>query len=346
MTNMKTIGYKKACVALSFAFTVMVSTSCMKEFLDIKRNKSQVVPVTLEDYRSIFEHHQMNLEQTGLGEISSDDYFVSAQQWNGLADPVEKNAYVWAENIFQEKTSYDWNRAYERILYANFVFEGVQDIEETPENKALRDEVLGAAHFFRAVNLYQLAQVFCKQYDPSTANGDLGLPLRTASNINVQYQRATLQDTYNQIIGDLQNAASLLPNEISLNTRPYRAVALAMLANVYLQIGDYDLATHYVDEALSLAPEILDYNEVNTSLSLPFPQYGRTNKEIIFYSHTGNATAILANARLTIDSILYDSYHEKDLRKQAFFLDNNGRMTFKGKYSGSNSFMFSGHSYD
>lgn len=328
-------------VILPMAVVVLLLTACMKDFLDIKRDKTQVIPVTLEDYRSVFENQAMNYNYPVMGEIGSDDYYITAQQWNALSDPVQRNAYIWADDVYQGGTGMDWNRSYERVLYANFVLEGVSEIAETPANKVLRDEVIGAAHFFRGINFFLLAQLFCRQYDPTTAAGDLGIPLRTTSNINVQFQRASLADTYDQIIDDLKQAARLLPPVMSLNTRPYKAAALGMLANVYLQMGDYPTALGYADNALSLASDIIDYSEIDASLSLPFPQYGRENKEIVFFAMMNNAS-ILANARLTVDSVLYNSYDIHDLRGQAFFFDNAGRITFKGHYSGSNTFYFTG----
>lgn len=327
--------------AITMTIVVLLSTACMKDFLDLKRDKSQVIPVTLEDYRSIFENDQMNTGYPILGEIGSDDYYISAQEWNGLSNPVQKNGYIWASEIFEGLAGSDWNYAFERILYANFVLEGVSSIGETPANKATRDELIGAAHFFRGTNYFLLTQLFCKQYDATTASEDLGLPLRTTSNINVQFQRATLAATYSQIIDDLEIAARLLPSVMSLNTRPYRAAALGMLANVYLQMGEYTMAGNYVDDALQLAPEILDYNEVDTALPLPFPLYGQGNPEIIFCSTAINV-GILANSRLTIDDELYDSYHEHDLRKQAFFFINGDRNTFKGNYTGNTANYFTG----
>lgn len=316
--------------------------SCMKDFLDVKRDKSQVVPRSLEDYRAILDHHLMNYNSSYLlGEIGSDDYYVAEEQWQAVSVPAQKNAYIWANEIYEDEQGVDWNRAYEKILYANFVLEGVVDINETPLNKSLRDELIGAAHFYRGTNFFLLAQLFCKQYDAATAHQDLGLPLRTTSNINVRYQRATLEQTYSQIISDLQTAALLLPHNMSFNTRPWRPAALGMLANTFLQKGDYQSARNYVDSALALSPEILDYNEVDTESNTPFPQYGRGNEEIIFYSHMANA-AVLATSRLAIDSLLFDSYNDQDLRKHAFFFDNNGRTTFKGSYSAISSFLFSG----
>lgn len=338
---MKIIKHKVR-VTVFITLASLMSTACMKEFLDLKRDKSQVIPRTIQDYQAIFENNTMNYYSSHLlGVIASDDYYVAAEQWQILSNPIEKNGYIWADEVYQGTTVSDWNRAYEKILYANFVLEGVTGIDETPANKSLRDEVMGAAHYFRGVNFFLLAQLFCRQYDATTADEDLGLPLNTASNTNVRYKRASLSDTYNQIIYDLEKAGELLPHTMSLNTRPYRAASLGMLANVYLQMGDYSAALRYADEAITLAPQIFDYNSIDVSPSAPFPRYGRSNTEIIFYSHMTNA-AILASSRLTIDSLLYESYDENDLRKQAYFFVNGGRYTFKGSYSGISSFLFSG----
>lgn len=321
--------------------TIFLLTSCMKDFLDVKRDKAQVIPVTLEDYHSIFENTTMNFPSSHLlGEIGSDDLFLYPQRWMALSVPEQKNGYVWADDIYLGQSSQDWNRGYERILYANFVLEGVSEIIETSTNKALRDELIGTAHFYRGTNFFQLAQLFCKQYNTSTANGDLGLPLRVTSNINTQYQRENLEETYRLIINDLEIASKMLPNEMSLNTRPYRATAMGMLANVYLQIGDYDNAFSYADAALSIVSEILDYNEVNTSINNPFALYGRGHKEIIFFSYM--TAAILLNSNLTVDSTLYDSYSQHDLRKLAFFVTTGDRISFKGSYAGNVAFMFTG----
>lgn len=338
---MRTFNIKLAAF-VSLSIMLLLSTGCMKDFLDIKRDKSQVIPVTLEDYRSIFENETMNFfSPHQLGEIGSDDYFIQPDIWQALSSPVHRNSYVWADEIFQSLSSEDWNRGYEKILHANFVLEGIEDINETPENKRLRDEVIGTAHFFRGTTYFHLAQLFCKQYDVKTARENLGLPIRTSSNINVKYQRASLEETYTHIFGNLKKASLLLPSEISLNTRPFRAAAWGMLANVHLQVGDYSSASNYADSALALASEILDYNDVNTTLPNTFPLYGQHNKEIIFNSLVTRPT-ILTNTRIDVDSLLYQSYKEGDIRKQAFFSANGGRNVFKGSYSGTPAGFFTG----
>lgn len=334
----------KTGILICVSVAMLAFTACMKDFLDVKRDKSQVIPKTIEDYRSIFEQQNMNvLSSHQLGLIGSDDYFVDLQQWQSLSNPIHKNGYVWAEEIFQGQTSDDWNKGFERILFANFVLEGVGQISESAGNRVFRNEVLGAACFFRGTNFFHLAQLFCRQYDSETAKVELGLPLRTTSNINAKFQRSTVEDTYLQIISDLEAAAELLPNTVPLNTRPCRPAALGMLANVYLAMGDYPEALAYADQALGLASDLLDYNEIDTSLSFPFPLFGQGNIEILFNAMAAVPT-VMNNSNMNADSILLASYDVHDIRKQAFFFTNssNGRQVFKGSYVGNASLMFTG----
>ncbi|MGK6353502.1 RagB/SusD family nutrient uptake outer membrane protein [Parapedobacter sp. DT-150] len=317
-------------------------SSCVKTFLDVKRDKSQVVPRTLDDYRAILENNAMNYFTSHLlGEIGSDDFYVLSEQWQSLADPVQRNAYVWADEIYEGAIGVDWNRGYEKMMYANFVIEGVSAIEETADNKLLRDELLGAAHFFRGSTLFQLAQLFCKPYDAQTAHGEPGLPLRTSSNINQNVTRSTLSETYAQFTADLTSAAELLPEAVLVNTRPSKAAAYGMLAKVALQLADYEEALHHADTALGITDGLIDYNDLDLTANLPFPLYGQGNAEVVFYSQMSNAV-ILTNTRLLVDTLLYDSYEKDDLRREALFAARPTGMTFKGFYSGIAVWPFSG----
>lgn len=333
----KIIGY----VVLMFAIWV-TTVSCMKDFLDMKRDKSQVIPVNLADYQALLDHNPLNnFYSVLLGEIGSDDYYIENDQWQLLTNPVQKNAYVWADDVYQGGNGDDWNRGYEKILLANFVLEGVLNIGETEMNRRSRNELLGAAYFHRGASMYFLAQLFCKQYEESNATESLGLPLRLKSNINNTYPRSTLKETYQQIAEDLKLAAYLLPREVEVNTRPSKLAAWGMLSNLYLQIQRYTEARNYADSLLAVRSVLIDYNTIDTSIATPFPQYGQGNREIIFFAQMSNA-AILSNSRLIIDSTLYDLYENSDLRKRLFFVNRGDKPTFKGHYSGLPSFMFCG----
>lgn len=323
--------------------TLVILNSCGKEFLDVKRDKTQVTPESLEDFRALLDDDgYMNYNfPVQLGVIGADEYYVSSADWMALADPIDKNGYIWGEEVYEGRTGNDWNRGFEKIMFTNFVFDGLQEIPETNENKNMRDEVLGGAHFYRGISYFLLAQLFCNHYDPQEARTDLGLPLRTTSNINIHLDRSSLEDTYQFILDDLAEAVRLLPEKTAAHTRPNKAAALTSLAMVYMQVGNYEDARPHAERAMSISNKLIDYNLLDPSSGVPFPTYGIDNPEILFYA-TAVKTPILSDTRITIDSALYGSYEGHDLRKKVFFTKRDNRVIPKAGYSGITAFIFTG----
>lgn len=337
---MKVKRNKAICLVVVIIFPLL-NISCMKDFLDVKQDSSQVIPVTLDDYETMLNNWVLNYGYPFLGEVSSDDFYVKGVTWNNLSSATQKNGYVWEKDIFQGESSLDWNQGFERILYANFILEGVEKLSENESGEKEYHNVLGSALFIRGYNYFILSQVFCDQYDEDTAAIKLGLPLRQSSNINLKYDRSSLLETVKFIESDLKRAAILLPIIAKYNTLPSRMAAWAALANLYLQMGKYQDAKIYADSLLQVNKNIIDYNNIDVNVNLPFPRTGQGNEEVIFYSQMNNAT-ILSNSRLIVDSLLYDSYLSSDLRKNAFFYNNAGVYTFKGHYSGLTANYFCG----
>lgn len=113
----------------------------------------------------------------------------------------------------------------------------------------------GDAFFTRAFALFQLAQYFCKAYDPATAEeANSGVSYSTVYNPSVkpdQYPaRKTLKETYQQIYDDL-DSASVYVTTAAQSNNPYISVdaVTALRARVALAKGDYELAR---DEAALL----------------------------------------------------------------------------------------------
>lgn len=310
-------------------------SSCMKEFLDIKSDRSQAVPTRLKDFSAMLDNNVMNNYSSHmLGEIGSDDYFLTFDRWNLLTVPAQKNGYVWAEDVYEDQPTEDWGRAYEKILYANLVLEGLDKLDVREVDGGEFKRVKGSALFFRGQTFFNLSQLFCEQYTPQSAATSLGLPLKKSSNINEKLQRSTLQETYDQIIVDLGQAVELLPVDGVVNTRPTKAAANTMLAKVYLQMGLFEQALDHANKALSDRSELIDYNSLNADSRTPFPRYGAGNVEVILAGAI-NMASTFSTAMLNIDSNLFDSYNENDLRKKIYFYENNGMITYKGSFDGT-----------
>ena len=327
---------KKTVFNLSF-FILLISTSCSNDFLDMNRNKKVIVPNSVEDYQAILDY--LTIMNTGagfiLGEISTDDYYIHSEKWEQIPTVLDKNGYVWARDIFEGENSYDWNRSYARVLYANTVLEGLEKLKETHEKDILLNNVKGSSLFHRSYAFYHLSILFSDVYRKGTGNESLGIPLRETSDISKSIKRATVQEGYDKIIKDLKLSVILLPDETTLKIRPNKASAQALLARCFLQIEDYQNAFLYADSAFKFTSGLMDYNDINVDLSYPFPRY---NKEVIFSDVNANSIAI-SSSYLNVDTTLYNSYDDLDLRKKGFFYNYAGNRAFKGSYDGSSLFF-------
>ncbi|MDE3184846.1 MAG: RagB/SusD family nutrient uptake outer membrane protein, partial [Bacteroidota bacterium] len=238
--------------------------------------------------------------------------------------------------------SYDWEYMYRIVFYANNVLEGLEKIKNT-DDPEVYNQIKGSALFFRAYAFYQVSQLFCAPFSASTSNEGLGIPLRLQSDINLPSTRATVAQTYTQIVDDLTASVPLLPAAVAYKTRPDKTAAYAMLSKVYLLMQDYPHSLLYADSALMQPTnELMDFNNLDTLASYPFAQY---NAEVIFQTTLDYATS-LASSRMNIDTVLYSLYSDNDIRKPALFTLKNGRLVFKGNYNGSSPYYFSGLGLD
>lgn len=330
---------KKSIYILLFSGMALIWTSCQKDWLGAKPNISLVVPSTINDFQQLLDNTNVfNINQPALGEIGSADFTLTTASWQSLTTNREKNAFLWLPDIYGGETVVnDWSTPYQAVFNANVAMEGLSAIKENTTNASSWNNVQGSALFYRANAFYKLAQVFCKTYSPATASSDLGIPLRLKSDITVKSVRATVQQTYDQIIGDLQAAKNLLPISPLYKTRPSKPAAYALLAKTYLVMGNYKEALLCADSCIKLYPGLIDYNTLNPAATYPFTLF---NDEVIYHSLM-QSYPIFLQTRLLVDSALYSSYEPNDLRKTLFFKTVTGGYTFKGSYYG-NRILFDG----
>jgi tetratricopeptide (TPR) repeat protein len=316
--------------------------SCSKSaFLDTKPQTNLVVPTTISDLQAIIENDGggsvsglFNITPA-LGEASSDNYYLQDNYFQSSLTTVAKNVYTWATDIFSGVgNQIDWNKPYAQILNTNIAIEGLQKIEVTNGNQQAWNNAYGDALFKRAYAFWNLAQIFCAPYDSSSAKSDLGLPLKLSSDVNQSMPRSTLQETYDRILSDLVVAVRNVPLTFAghLN-RGSKAGVFALLARVYMSMGNYTKAGLYADSSLQLYSGLIDYNTVSTSSTQPFLN---TNDETIYQSFTSPGMPFVAGTSALPDSNLYRSYTSNDLRGQIFFRTVNGNASgFKYGYEGN-----------
>ncbi len=330
---------KKKILLQYFIIVYVIISGCRKnDFLDARPNSSIGVPATLADMQAILDNDKwMNgAGHSGIvpsfGETGADNYFITDDRFNSSLKPLEQNAYTWAKDIYSGEPVYDWDLPYKSIFYANVVLDGLNNF--SPGNDPAEwNNLKGSALFYRAHLFYQLAQVFAAPYNSGTAATDWGIPLRVQADINEKISRATVAQTYRQVLADLKESAALLPRHPLYKTRPSQPAAYALLARVYQTMGDDDSALTYADSCLANDSSLVDYNSLDTGSLTPFPQF---NSEVLFNCtlQTTDVVPFIAGAG-TIDSNLYRSYDANDLRKTLFFKTFYGAVSFTGSYDGS-----------
>jgi hypothetical protein len=335
---------KLSYIILLSALVMTLGVSCTKNALNQKPDATLAVPTTLNDFQEILDGIDGGaisnapglLSYRTLGDYLSDEAGVTDNNYTTYfaGNPFIAGVLEWNKGMFTSLTSLlEWDNQYKNILNANVALEGVNGIAETPSDQQTWSNVKGMALFIRGQMFYNLAQFWARPYNAATAGSDIGIVLRTSSNADIPSVRSTVQQTYTQILSDLQTAVQLLPNTSAENTqvskvRPSKAAAYGMLARVYLAMGDSVNVGLYADSALQLYSTLMDYNTVS--------YFSNFNAETLYTSVDMSGTIGSTYGPWTIDTSLINLYDNTDLRKSLFFVNSaySGGYVFVGDYSG------------
>jgi hypothetical protein len=145
---------------------------------------------------------------------------------------------------------------YSVIASANFLLEYAPRVEKsltTDEEWSQYEQICGEAYFARALAYSELIKLYCKSYEsPEQAESDLGVVIVTKYNTDEPMVRASLAESYDRVIADLDMAAKLMDiDENNVGGNIYNATyfneytAYALRARVALYMKDYEAAIDY-----------------------------------------------------------------------------------------------------
>jgi hypothetical protein len=124
-----------------------------------------------------------------------------------------------------------WSPGYSYIYYANSIIEGLSG--NTGVSDSLKQELTGEAKFIRAFCHLYLTELF----------GDIPLVISTNFQTNTALVRTPRNQVFQQIITDLKDAQGILSTDYSYSNgeriRPNKGIATALLARVYLYMGNW-----------------------------------------------------------------------------------------------------------
>lgn len=236
-------------------FTLLVLASSCEKFLDLKpqqnldqdlalSNDANVKTVMVGAYsilRSSATYGGCILRNSelsgGTGEIS----------WQGTYNGPREiyNHQIIAAN---GDITGQWIDSYECINICNNVISALAVV-----NKEDRETVEGEALFLRSLMYFDLVRFYAKTYVPGAINSQYGVPLVLLPTGSIGDDdfvgRNTVEEVYNQVIKDLERAASILPSENGYYATS--GAANALLARVYLQKGAFDKARDAADKVIA-----------------------------------------------------------------------------------------------
>ena len=161
-----------------------------------------------------------------MAEFPADNICLSGRS----TDPLfQATTYTMTDNLQNVGTL--WMLGYKNIYMANTL------IEEMDESKKEDMQVLGEAYFMRALMHLNMVTLFAKPYH-ADERSNKGIPLITTSQVKV-IERNTVGEVYDQIVKDLQKAASLMGPSRGNAGYPCKDAALGLLSRVYLYMEDY-----------------------------------------------------------------------------------------------------------
>lgn len=328
---MKRIYFRLLMTLIIFA----TLTSCDEEWLDVKRDRSLIVPQTLKDMRLLLRHESLlSRDYISLLTVSSENFYVPIELFNARS-PLERNAYLWKDIIYEGQTTIgDWDNSYAQVLIANVVLEGLEKITPLPAETSEWNDVRGSALHLRARAFFNLVQTFSPVFNATTAANELGIPLLLSSDPNQPVVRSTVADTYNQIIADFEQASTLLRDTPEFIRDPSKPSALGWLARCYLSMQNYTKAFQCANDYLAMHTQLLDFNSLNANADFPVPIY---NAEVIHHTEINPLFGLFASNFHRVDDAFRNSYDNNDLRKTVFYRNRNtgdfGTYAYKGSYT-------------
>ncbi|GEP94516.1 membrane protein [Chitinophaga cymbidii] len=282
----------------------------------------------------------INSNSPSLGEESSDDFYMEDAVYSSL-DVKTRNSYIWKRDIFEGIGGViDWNSPYQQVFYANIILDQLNSVKDIEKNTLEFNRIKGAALFLRSYAFCDLLQTFALPFDESTAETDLGVPLKLSSDVNIKPERASIQHCYDQIINDLVAAENLMTNNVDYDhpNRASKPAVFALLSRIYHYMRKYELSEQYATKCLNIYNNIVDFNSLNTSASNPF---GGVKAEGMIYLNKINPGLLFHSLRSNaiIDSSLYMSYDDNDLRKSVLFIIRNNKPFRKTSMGGSGAYF-------
>lgn len=249
-------------------------------------------------------------------EISSDPLLMLDELMNGSyaqlktwSDPMHRCGEYAGDNMMKDKHSTDpffefisYNRTPNNDRLQSFWDSGYKAIAQTSNiikmiEEGQSDEIdyrLGECYFIRGLMYFYFVRAYGRPYYQAP-DKNLGVPIvnGTPENVSEMYfeDRATVKETYEQVIRDFEKAIALMDNGVTDKEGPAYAskeAAWALLSRVYLYMsGTYENPNNeFAQKAVEYSTKVIEsgkYELLNRDDFMVYNTFApENNKESIF----------------------------------------------------------------
>jgi starch-binding outer membrane protein, SusD/RagB family len=173
-------------------------------------------------------------------------------------DAFTDNLILNSQGRFDGRLQYEWRYdaevgwggmyldPYQVIGRVNIVLANIGNLPDGPVKDAIRGEALA----LRAMCHFDMMRIFGKA--PAFAGGaDLGVPYVKVADVNIKPSRQTVAENVQDVLTDMLEAYGVITTSTADNTRLNKRSVAALLARIYLYIGDYPNAERYAKECIA-----------------------------------------------------------------------------------------------
>lgn len=315
-------------------FFSFIALSCNREeYLDIQPS-GRIIPSKIGDYRLLLDQVDQdgvagNVISPGFAngysntDLASDDVRITAAVLSNFStNSTPVRAFTWNENLYtQQQEDGDWTNLYGQIYAANIVINNIKNVTDGSEKEIRNLKAEALAH--RAYAYFCLVNLYALHYGTTTDNSHPGIPLRLGIEIKgLKFPRATVKEVYDFILKDLTTALKDLPSTPEISIRPSKTGVSALLARIYLFMGEFEKAKNAANASLDISNTLTDYNilQVGFGNVLTFSENLENDTEVLWQKKSSNPYEFIVVSKEVVNLITLD-----DLRGSQFYsLDDYG----------------------
>lgn len=235
---------------------VLVATSCLDLYPEDAIPEDKAI-TTLEEADQavigIYSDFKSSALYSGLLTLLPD---IQADLVYAVDGYTNTHGDFWRWEILQTNSSVEavYGSLYSIIGDCNFFFDYASRLRsslKTDQDFLEMDSLEGEVHFARAIAYSELIKLFCKAYEPETAENELGVVLVTSYHNPEKITRSSLKDSYAFVLDELDKAYEKLELE-NTNNQIFisKSAVNALRARIYLYMQDWDNAIKYSSEVI------------------------------------------------------------------------------------------------